>query len=122
CACASSIHVHLAGSPVGPPVPGVEDEHVGAEPCGGVAHGVQLEDAAQAGLVVDDEPHGRHRLAGGERHAAVRRHGGVEHARQRRPLVHAQRVTHEQHRLPSPPPQQLHPIKPAEKNIRRVSV
>jgi hypothetical protein len=36
----------------------------------------------------------------------------VEHAGEGHPLVHAQRVPHEHHRLPSPPPQEVGAVKP----------
>jgi hypothetical protein len=51
-------HVHLAGAPVGPPVPRVEDEQVRAEPVAGVAHGVQLQHPA------DVLPHDVHQERG----------------------------------------------------------
>jgi hypothetical protein len=41
------------------------------------------------------------------------RRGRVQHARQRLPLVQAERVAHEQDLLPLPPPQKVLPVEPA---------
>lgn len=68
-----------------------------------VGYGHCLSDESSAKLA-NLEVHGRDGLAAGEGGADGSGGGGVEHAGEGHPLVHAQRVPHEHHRLPAPRP------------------
>jgi hypothetical protein len=75
------------------------------------------ESGPELGDRADLEAHGRDGLAAGEGGADGSGGGGVEHAGERHPLVHAQRVPHEHHRLPAPPPQEIGAVKPTHTHI-----